>query len=182
MTNYIKQNKVVNVLPATLDKDAIYYVRVREGFDIYVTNLSGVAFPLNSKLSEEKYSAIINEEAFGIPKGTPVYATGSGCRIAQANSPNCKKLIGLAAFDTAANQLGLVQKNGMMVFNNTEWSVISGSIGGVSNVNYWLDAINPGKISSDWPVEKPTPVWSLKLGCGVNSTTFSIQIQPSVKL
>ncbi|WP_236214451.1 hypothetical protein [Metapseudomonas otitidis] len=45
----ISQFKVVASLPATLEPDAVYYVRVGTGFDIYVTNSSGtvVAYPSN---------------------------------------------------------------------------------------------------------------------------------------
>jgi hypothetical protein len=45
----IKSNKVVAGLPAVLEANSIYYVRVGAGFDIYVTNSSGmiVAYPLN---------------------------------------------------------------------------------------------------------------------------------------
>lgn len=45
----ISQFKVVASLPATLAPDAVYYVRVGTGFDIYVTNSSGtvVAYPSN---------------------------------------------------------------------------------------------------------------------------------------
>lgn len=45
----ISQFKVVASLPSTLEPDAVYYVRVGTGFDIYVTNSSGtvVAYPSN---------------------------------------------------------------------------------------------------------------------------------------
>lgn len=182
MTAYVRQNKVVNSLPATLDADAIYYVKVRGGFDIYVTDSRRIATSLNSSLSSEDYTSVINEELIGVPKGSPVYTTGTGYKLAQANNPNCKKIIGLVVFDTSHNQLGLVQKSGTMILNNTQWSVISGSIGGIASVNYWLSATNLGKISNISPDDNPTGVWSLKLGCGLNSNSFSIQIQPSVKL
>ena len=45
----IKHHKYVSALPATLEADSIYYVRRGTGFDIYVTNSTGlvVAYPLN---------------------------------------------------------------------------------------------------------------------------------------
>lgn len=45
----VKFHKFVAALPAELEADAIYYVRAGAGFDIYVTNSSGVvvAYPLN---------------------------------------------------------------------------------------------------------------------------------------
>lgn len=49
----ISQFKVVASLPATLAPDAVYYVRVGTGFDIYVTNSSGtvVAYPTNQAVA-----------------------------------------------------------------------------------------------------------------------------------
>lgn len=45
----VKFHKFVAALPAELEPNAIYYVRAGAGFDIYVTNSSGivVAYPLN---------------------------------------------------------------------------------------------------------------------------------------
>lgn len=46
----VNHHKVVSQLPVLLDSNAIYYVRVGAGVDIYVTNDSGmvVAYPLNA--------------------------------------------------------------------------------------------------------------------------------------
>lgn len=45
-----RAQKVVNALPGALDASTVYFVRVGAGFDIYVTNESGmvVAYPLNA--------------------------------------------------------------------------------------------------------------------------------------
>lgn len=45
----VLQHKVVAALPGTLESDSIYYVRVGDGFDMYVTNGSGtvVAYKTN---------------------------------------------------------------------------------------------------------------------------------------
>ncbi|SDS21940.1 hypothetical protein SAMN05216421_1121 [Halopseudomonas xinjiangensis] len=47
----IKHHKVVSSLPAELEADSVYYVRVGTGFDIYVTNGLGtlVSYELNTK-------------------------------------------------------------------------------------------------------------------------------------
>lgn len=49
----INQHKVVASLPDPLEANSIYYVRVGEGFDIYVTNGSGVVveYSLNAALA-----------------------------------------------------------------------------------------------------------------------------------
>ncbi|WP_313105077.1 hypothetical protein [Stutzerimonas nitrititolerans] len=48
----VKHHKVVAALPAELEPDAIYYVRVGQGHDVYVTNGSGmiVGYPANAAL------------------------------------------------------------------------------------------------------------------------------------
>jgi len=45
----VLQHKVVAALPSPLEPDSIYYVRVGQGFDVYVTNGLGevVAYDLN---------------------------------------------------------------------------------------------------------------------------------------
>lgn len=52
----INQHKVVASLPDPLEANSIYYVRVGEGFDIYVTNGSGVVveYSLNASLAVEE--------------------------------------------------------------------------------------------------------------------------------
>ena len=49
MNKKARIEKVVSQLPSTLQKNTVYYVRVGNGFDIYVTNDSGfiVAYPAN---------------------------------------------------------------------------------------------------------------------------------------
>lgn len=46
----LRASKVVNALPGSLDASTVYFVRIGAGFDIYVTNESGmvVAYPLNA--------------------------------------------------------------------------------------------------------------------------------------
>lgn len=47
----IKHHKFVASLPAVLEADSIYFVRVGSGYDQYVTNHSGqiVAYPMNQQ-------------------------------------------------------------------------------------------------------------------------------------
>jgi hypothetical protein len=49
----VKHFKVVSALPATLEPDSIYYVRVGTGFDLYTTTSSApvIARPLNTSSS-----------------------------------------------------------------------------------------------------------------------------------
>jgi hypothetical protein len=54
-------NKVISTLPQTLTADTVYYVRVGNGFDIYITNSVGnvVGFPLNAAPVDDKLHAEI---------------------------------------------------------------------------------------------------------------------------
>lgn len=59
----INQHKVVASLPDPLEANSIYYVRVGEGFDIYVTNGSGVVveYSLNATLAVEEIQQQIGD-------------------------------------------------------------------------------------------------------------------------
>lgn len=54
----IKQHKVVAALPSVLAADSVYYVRVGDGFEQYVTNSTGtlVAYQQNVKLQLNQLS------------------------------------------------------------------------------------------------------------------------------
>jgi len=66
----IKHHKFVAVLPATLEANSIYYVRVGAGFDIYVTNSSGtlIAYPLNPSVQQTLH--VRDEKPTGTDGGT----------------------------------------------------------------------------------------------------------------
>lgn len=183
MTAIIRQHKVLNSLPASPDLNAIYYVKTGTGFDIYVTDsVTGAAKSLNQQLSSSDFIALKNEESVGVPKGSVVYNTGTGYKLASARSSLCKNVVGLTAFDTTPGAVGLVQMSGLMLFNSSEWAVLTNLFGGISNSNYWLDATTPGRMSATSPLDSAFPTWSLKMGIGLNSTTFSIEIKQSIKL
>lgn len=59
----VLQHKVVAALPSPLEPDSIYYVRVGQGFDIYVTNGSGVVveYSLNATLAVEEIQQQIGD-------------------------------------------------------------------------------------------------------------------------
>ncbi len=80
----IKHHKYVAALPATLEANAIYYVRAGDGFDLYVTNNSGqvVAYPANAKWDTLKAPAIASG-ALVIDLATP-----AGFRVALSQSVN----------------------------------------------------------------------------------------------
>ncbi|RIA22679.1 hypothetical protein DFO61_3369 [Ectopseudomonas oleovorans] len=66
----IRHHKYVGALPSPLEADSVYYVRAGTGFDIYVTNSSGmvVAYPLNQAGGdggEDRLLAIYNGQVGG---------------------------------------------------------------------------------------------------------------------
>jgi len=74
----VKHHKVVASLPAELEPDALYMVRRGEGFDLYVTNHSGVIvpYPLNAPSAAASFFGLVTVTAsstgqteFAIPGG-----------------------------------------------------------------------------------------------------------------
>lgn len=74
----VKHHKVVASLPAELEADALYLVRSGSGFDLYVTNHSGmiVAYPLNAPSAAASFFGLVTVTAsatgqteFAIPGG-----------------------------------------------------------------------------------------------------------------
>lgn len=124
----IKQHKVVAALPAPLEADSVYFVRVGTGFDIYVTNGTGTvaAYTLNAKtIAESKAASGANAditnltalvELLLLPKGlsfnanTRIYPESNGMKI-QLGSP------------TAATGYITIKSTGEVVFESAGISV-----------------------------------------------------------
>jgi hypothetical protein len=185
MLSQIRQYKVVGSLPSGADlvKDSIYYVKTGSGFDMYITDITGTNItPLNTQLPNSDFIAMVNQESTGVPKGSLVYATGDGFKLSSALSPLSKRTVGLLTFDTDPGQLGLIQSGNIMSFSELEWSIVTGYLGGVASVNYWLSK-TPGQLTLDPPTEEiSAPVWSIKIAQGLSSSSISIEIQQSIKL
>ncbi len=75
----LREHKVVGSLPATLEPDSVYYVRVGAGLDVYVTNSTGtiVAVPLNTQISYE-YRDIWAEESGAATNNNTQWSFGNG--------------------------------------------------------------------------------------------------------
>jgi hypothetical protein len=90
----IKHHKHVAALPATLEANSVYYVRTGAGFDIYVTNDSGlvVAYPLNTQ-SDLRWHVI--------PLGVPfdIWTHLPGVELPPTDNPNYR-YIKLTASDS----------------------------------------------------------------------------------
>ena len=65
-----KAQKVVSVLPATLNANTIYTVRVGEGFDLYISDNTGsIAHQINNKYEYPVPSSLIQKSSFSFPLG-----------------------------------------------------------------------------------------------------------------
>lgn len=87
----VLHHKVVAALPSPLEPDSIYYVRAGVGFDMYITNGSGVvsAYEINQKTSpspltdKRTYSAVAAQTDFNITyEGSNVDVYVNGFRLA----------------------------------------------------------------------------------------------------
>lgn len=87
----VLHHKVVAALPDPLEPDSIYYVRAGVGFDMYITNGSGVvsAYEINQKTSpspltdKRTYSAVAAQTDFSITyEGSNVDVYVNGFRLA----------------------------------------------------------------------------------------------------
>ncbi|YCH23170.1 hypothetical protein M1D96_06600 [Pseudomonas sp. D1-3] len=94
----IKHHKYVAALPATLEANAIYYVRAGDGFDLYVTNSSGqiVAYPANSKWDALKSPAIASGALIidlATPAGFRVALNQNVATLSFANVPSGRVVV-----------------------------------------------------------------------------------------
>lgn len=93
----LKAHKFVNALPTELEPDALYIVRSGAGFDLYVTNHSGLvaAYPLNAPDSASGYfrtepitAAASGQTSFTVPGGyTPgaIFVSLNGASLPPAD-------------------------------------------------------------------------------------------------
>jgi hypothetical protein len=136
--------------------------------------------PPPSGSAAENFVTLTNNSIAFVPRATPVYSNGAGFDVTLASDQNVKRLVGLTTAGSAPGASVSVQMDGVIEVNSAEWFAVTGMIGGVANSNYWV-ANALGQLSSS-PPSGPDPLWSLKVGYGVDNTHFKIEIQPSVKL
>lgn len=145
----IKQHKVVSALPAPLEADSVYFVRVGAGFDVVVTNGAGTIVPyeLNAKSAlAQKAASGINADItnltalnsiLALPLGlsfnanTKIYPESNGMKI-QLGSPTSAtgyitiKSTGELVLESAGLTVGgsLLPKATTMLLGNTAfpWS------------------------------------------------------------
>lgn len=182
MTSPVLKFYKVDALPGVLDTDAIYLVKTSAGFDMFVTDhTTAVASGLGSTVLQGTVIELVNEEATAVKKGQVVYTDGTGFKLSLNGNANCKMTIGMVVFDAAAGASVLVQTGGIMKFTNAEWLAATGIAGGIVAAPYWLGAA-AGTLTLTPPDGTVDPSWSLKMGLGINNTSFALKIGQPVKL
>ncbi len=170
------------VLRDPLDRIVLFKADGITGGDVQQTSISVVPLPVPGGAAVENFISLPNGDTTTIPKGSPVYSDGFVVRKAIANSPNVKRVVGLAAETILPSSIGVIQVDGILEMSNIEWQIASNEVGGIANSNYWISAVQIGRLTSFPVTQSSTEVWSLKIGYGVSPTKFKIEIQPSVKL
>lgn len=95
------------------------------------------------------------EVSVSLTIGMAVYmtATNSSVKRAQANAVTTASVLGLVS-DTsiAAAASGNVATGGVLTATTAQWDAVAGTTGGLTaGTLYYLDPVNPGKISSTVP-------------------------------
>src|SRR5574343_1510435 len=105
----IKFHKVVSSLPGTLEADTMYMVRVGAGFDLYMTDSSGVAKELNqSPVASNFFPAYSDASDIGGYKTLlPAPSTAAETSIVQANT-GTEVFTQVAAFATDPGMPGVL--------------------------------------------------------------------------
>lgn len=178
----IKFYKVVDDLPTVLDTDAVYFLKVDDKLEMYVTDhLTGTAIQVGGGGGAGSFVPMVNIEAVTIKKGQAVYGTATGGGLAQSRGDVATKLIGLAAADIPAGVEGVVQISGLLEMTNAEWAAAHTEGVITPGVPYFLSNVY-GQVDRTPEDGTVTPAWSVKVGIGLTSTKFLIKLEPSIKL
>lgn len=179
----ISQIKVVAALPAELVADAIYYVRVGTGFDIYVTNSSGtvVAYPSNqvNPVEVSQPEAEAGTEA-GLRSWSPLrvrQAVSQGlAQVGRANLlVNSEFLINQRAFSGGALAAGSYGHDRWGAYNGGANYSVSGGVVTLASGTL-CQVIESAALAGQQvtvSVEDPTGPLTVTLGTGTSSSSVT---------
>lgn len=122
-----------------------------------------------------------NANAGAIIIGQPVYAaSGTTVDLAQANAQGTIRVVGLVKDTNIANGAsGVILIDGLLVATTGQWDAVTGQVGGLTpNADYFLDAANPGMLTTT----PPTTGFVLRVGYALSTTEFEIEIGQPIKL
>lgn len=146
---------------------------------------SGLEFytPESGTPSGAEYLTATNSEIFPLTKGQPVAVTSPGnVGLAYAINSTGYRVIGLVADESIEpGASGRILVNGILEADSLVWESVTGSA--LVTGPYYLSAESAGMLSTSPPSPIPgESVWSVKVGISTSSTSFKVEIYPSVRL
>lgn len=128
-------------------------------------------------------TATNGEASTALTAGMPVYVSAAATvKRAQANAASTADVSGLW-FDasTAAAGSGIYAAGGVCVCTTVQWDAVTGGSGGLTpNAKYYLDAANPGKLTTT----APSTVGQLVsfVGRALSTTDMELYLSPPILL
>lgn len=176
--------KVLNVLPAKLKRDSVYfvYLSASQTVSIYVTDSQANARPVGSPSSAGGATGLTynaeNKDTVNLQAGTPVTEDASGSGFVRADaSANGKYCVGLLATNVNQNIGGLVQVGGIITL--LDWTLLTGSPQLTIKARYYLNVV-AGTITTT-PPSIPGKICQ-RIGVAVDPLTLSINIGNAILL
>jgi len=163
--------------------DPFYVYTDNPAWEIAKTSTGGGGGSTTTPTSEN-FVTLYNSSTQVVKKGQVVFATGSNnFGLSVATDSEVKRTIGLVYDDLIApSSSGVIQIDGIITINNTQWLEATGLSGGISNSNHWVSDVTMGALTPNPVISDVFPKWSLKVGYGIDGNRFKIEIQPSVKI
>jgi len=133
-----------------------------------------------STAAENTTTAVTNTQGSAITIGQVVYADGTGSKLARADAETTRKVVGLVADVSIANNAGgNIATAGTLTATTTQWDAVTGQTGGLTpNARYWLSEAVFGRFLTS----PPTTGWSQPIGLALSTTKLAINLDRSVKL
>lgn len=139
---------------------------------------AGAQIPTN-QIAANTYNPLVEATVdfpTSFPIGTPVCQSSSTDRTvipAQADSSTTAFITGLAVTPGVVGDHCKVQTTGVLTLTEAQWRAITvGGSGIVRNTRYFLDAVDPGLISSSQPAGGN---WLVPIGVALSATDLLVQ-------
>lgn len=141
----------------------------------------------DGNLSLDKYvdltsTTVQNNIGQSILAGTPLYPSGSGeVSLAKADSLSTARVLWIAKEVIQNGTTGQALLSGSLTLTTSQWDNVTGQSGGLTpGSNYYLSAVEAGKLSTSIPTESGEVV--AKLGVAHSSTLFIFDLEKLIVL
>ncbi|MFZ5832702.1 MAG: hypothetical protein ACOY3P_21655 [Planctomycetota bacterium] len=138
---------------------------------------------LDAAVSEVDVVSKINGNAGSLVICTPVYVKANGeVDKGQANASGTVQITGLVKdVSVAPAATGVVQTDGVLTATTLQWDAVTGGSGGlVPGTVYYLDAFNPGRLTSTAPTTAGQFV--VRVGLALSPSDMDISIYSPIRL